>query len=110
MKDKPEMDLEIVRDLEVEGANFSISNKKLINCKFTSCNLLYSGGPFHIVGCEIGHCTLVKIGPMEDAFNNVDTEEIKRNLIKGWNDLKFICDPNAGVDDKGNINFGKTNT
>lgn len=41
---KPKPDYEMVKDLEVEGINFSISNKKLINCKFTYCNILYSGG------------------------------------------------------------------
>lgn len=109
MKNKPEMDLEIVKGLEVEGINFSISNKKLINCKFISCNLLYSGGPFHLDGCEFGHCTFVRIGPMADAYNNGDGEEIKRNLLKAWDDLKFLWDPNPSADNKGNINFGKTN-
>jgi hypothetical protein len=110
MKNNPEMDLEIVREIELQGANFSISNKKLINCKFISCNILYSGGPFHLEGCEFGHCIFFRIGPMEDAFNNVAAEKIKGNLLKCWDDLKFLWDPDAGVDDKGNINFGKTNT
>ncbi len=110
MKNRPEMDLEFVKDLKVEGANFSISYKKLINCKFISCNLLYGGGPFHLDGNEFSHCTFMRIGPAQDAFNNVDAEEIKGKLIKGWDDLKFFWDPDAGVDDKGNINFGKTNT
>jgi hypothetical protein len=110
MKNKPEMDLEMVKNLNVEGINFSISNKKLIDCKFISCNILYSGGPFHLDGCEFGHCTFVRIGPMEDAFNNVDAEIIKGNLLKCWNDLKFLYDPKAAVDDKGNVNFGKTDT
>lgn len=106
MKDKPKYDLEIVKDLQLEGVNFSISNKRLLNCKLISCNILYSGGPFHLDGCEIGHCTFVRIGPVEDAFNNVDAEEIKKNLLKSWDDLKGLWGPNTGVDDKGNINLG----
>ncbi len=35
----PKADYEMVKDLEVEGINFSISNKKLTDCKFKSCNI-----------------------------------------------------------------------
>ncbi len=37
---KPKPDYEMVSELEVEGINFSISNKKLVNCNFKSCNIL----------------------------------------------------------------------
>ncbi len=33
---KPKADYEMVKDLEVEGINFSISNKKLTDCTFKS--------------------------------------------------------------------------
>lgn len=109
MKENPKYDLETVKDLQLEGVNFSISNKRLLNCKFISCNIIYSGGPFHLDGCEFGHCMFVRIGPLEDAFNNMDGEKIKENLLNSWNDLKIFWEPKGGVDDKGNINLGKTN-
>ncbi len=110
MENRPQIDLEIVRDLEMQGVNFAISNKKLINCKFTSCNLLYGGGDFHIEECNISHCSFIKTGPVAEALNNVDAEQIKQNLIKSWDRLKVLWGARAGVDDKGNINLGKANT
>ena len=103
----PKADFEMVKDLEVEGINFSISNKKLINCTFKSCNILYSGGPFDIGGCEFNDCMFLKIGPMADASNNMDAEDIKESLLKNWDTLKEFWEPNASVDDKENMNPGE---
>ena len=97
---KPKPDYEMVSELEVEGINFSISNKKLVNCNFKSCNILYSGGPFDIGGCEFDDCMFLKIGPMADASNDMDAEAIKKSLLQNWDTLKEYWESDDDVDDK----------
>jgi hypothetical protein len=52
------------KDELFDGGIVLVDNRQFGNCRFVSCNFVYSGGPFGFFECEIeGQCILSLTGP-----------------------------------------------
>ena len=55
---------EVLKDRQYSGEIVVLENRQFAGCAFRNCTLLYSGGPFAMVDCEIDFQTIVRLtGP-----------------------------------------------
>src|SRR3989442_11888896 len=54
-------DFETIENQEYEGRRLFVDNHQFRNCKFRSCNLVYSGGMYGFVDCEFDDRTFLSL-------------------------------------------------
>jgi len=57
--------MEVIQNETVTGKTVVLDDKHLVNCKYTDCKVLYSGGDFAMTDSALVNCQITLTGPAQ---------------------------------------------